>query len=130
MKKSKKPLPEVEIINYGRYARWNRDEKKLPEFVELTDTLEAELDVEFGMIVEIRKAKGRYLDFTINHPSFTDQEGNIEPPFEGTFRVKQNPYRFFLGDTIWEPVDNKKGEWELIISIDETILARKVILLV
>ena len=130
MKKSKKPEPVVEIINYGRYASWNRDEKQLPEFEELTDTLEAELDLEFGMIVEIRRAKGRYLDFIINHPPFTDSDGNVEPPFEGTFRVKQNPYRFFLGDTIWKPVDDKRGEWELILLFEGQELIKKTIHLV
>ena len=130
MKKSNKPKPEVEIINYGKYSRWNRDEKKLPEFIELTDRVEAELDVEFGMIVEIRKARGRYLDFIINHPPFMDEQGKMEPPFEGTFRVKQNPYRFFLGDTVWEPIDDKKGEWELLILFEEEVLAKKSILLI
>ncbi len=130
MKKSKKPHPEVEIINYGRYDRWNSDEKKLPEFVELTETIQTEIDVEFGMIVEIRKAKGRYLDFVINHPPFTDINGKVEPPFEGSFRVKQNPYRFFLGDTVWHPVEDKKGEWELILLFEDEILIKKSILLV
>lgn len=129
MKKSNKPLPEVEIINYGRYSSWDRDSKALPEFQELTETVEASVDVEFGMIVEIRKGKGRYLDFRIDHPPFEDSEGNIEPPFEGTFRVKQNPYRFFLGDTVWEPVEDKKGEWKLSLFIDDVELVSKTILL-
>lgn len=130
MKKSNKPSPEIEIINYGRYNRWDRNSKALPEFLELTDTIEADLDVEFGMIVEIRKARGRYLQFKIDHPPFTDADGNAEPSFEGTFRVRQNPYRFFLGDTIWAPVDDKRGEWTLSILHNEEVLVKKSLLLV
>lgn len=130
MKKSNKPLPEVEIINYGRYNRWDRTSRDLPEFLALTETIEAGIDVEFGMIVEIRKARGRYLDFRIDHPPFADNEGNPEPPFEGSFRVKQNPYRFFLGDTVWKPVEDKKGEWTLSIFYNGQVLAQKSLMLV
>lgn len=130
MKKSNKPVPEVEIINYGRYKQWDRNSRDLPEFLELSEEIKAELDVEFGMIVEIRKGRGRYLDFRIDHPSFTDPEGNVEPPFEGSFRVKQNPYRFFLGDTIWEPIGDKKGEWVLTILFNDEVLAQKRLMLV
>src|SRR5690606_24209134 len=130
MKKSNKPAPEVEIINYGRYKQWDRNSRDLPEFLELSEEIKTELDIEFGMIVEIRKGRGRYLDFRIDHPPFTDAEGNVEPPFEGNFRVKQNPYRFFLGDTIWEPIDDKKGEWVLTLLFNDEILAQKRLMLV
>ncbi len=130
MKRSNKPLPEIEIINYGLYEKWDRSAKALPEFLELTTEIKAELDVEFGMIVEIRKAKGRYFDFVIDHPPFKDKEGNIEPPFEGNFRVKQNPYRFFLGDTIWEPIEDKLGDWILSILVEDQILVSKTLTIV
>ena len=79
MKRSKKPLPEVEIISYGQYTRWDRESKDLPDLVSLTESVEAELDVEFGMIIEIWQAKGRFIQFRIDHPPFTDNEGNIDP---------------------------------------------------
>lgn len=129
MKKSNKPTPEIEIINYGRYSRWERDSKTLPEFIELTEKIEAKPDVEFGMIVEIRKARGRYLDFRIDHPPFKDSDGILEAPFEGAFRVKQNPYRFFLGDTVWEPIEDKKGEWTITIFYQGEALTSKSLLL-
>ena len=125
MKKSNKPKPEIEIINYGQYSRWDRDSKALPDFIELTEKVEAAPDVEFGMIVEIRKARGRYLEFRIDHPPFFGPDGLIEGPFEGQFRVKQNPYRFFLGDTVWEPIDDKKGEWILTIFYNDEPLVSK-----
>jgi len=130
VKRSKKPLPEVEIISYGQYTRWDRESKDLPELVSLTDSVEVELDVEFGMIIEIWQAKGRFIQFSIDHPPFTDNNGNVEPPFEGEYQVKTNPYRFFLGDTIWAPVDDKKGDWTMSVYIDGEELACKTIHLV
>jgi hypothetical protein len=36
------------------------------------------------------------------------------PPFAGEFYVKINDFRFFLGDTVWAPVEDKRGAWRLI----------------
>ncbi len=129
MKRSKKPLPEVEIVSYGKYTKWDRDSRELPELVELTNEVNAEIGVEFGMIVEIFQAKGRFLDFRIDHPPFTDMEGNIELPFEGSYQIRNNPYSFFLGDTVWEPVEDKKGPWTMTVFIDGKKVASKTILL-
>jgi len=125
MKRSNKKLPEVEIISFGRFTRWNSTSRELPQLEELTEAIPAELDVEFGMIVEIRNGKGRYLEYIINHPPFRDNNGNITPPFEGVYQIKSNPYRFFLGDTVWEPVEDKKGTWKLIIRMENKVLAEK-----
>ncbi|MEQ8472471.1 MAG: DUF3859 domain-containing protein [Marinoscillum sp.] len=125
-KKNNRPI-EIELLNYGLYSEWDRDNNNLPKFIELTDYIKAEIGVEFGMIVEIRKARGRYLDFEIDHPPLTDQDGNIELPFTGTFRVKHNPFRFFLGDTIWAPVEDKAGPWKLSILLDDQVLISKTI---
>lgn len=125
-KKNNRPI-EIDLINYGRYSEWDRDNESLPKFIELTDTVEAALGVEFGMIVEIRKARGRYLQFEIDHPPFKDQDGNIEPPFTGTFRVKHNPFHFFLGDTVWDPIEDKRGYWKLSILLDDKMLLSKTI---
>ena len=130
MKKKKNRPIEIELINYGKYSEWDRANESLPKFIELTNTVEAELGVEFGMIVEIKKARGRYLEFEIDHPPFKDAKGNTEPPFTGTFRVKHNPFQFFLGDTIWDPVEDKKGYWKLSILLDDQILITKAINLI
>ena len=130
MKRSKKPLPEVEIISYGRYTTWDRDSKSLPQLLELTETVKAEVGVEFGMLVEIRKGKGRFLDYRIDHPPFADAHGNVSPPFEGTYQVRSNPHVFFLGDTIWEPVEDKTGDWTMSVFCDGMLLASKTVRLV
>lgn len=125
MKRSKKDIPKVEIINYGRYSRWDRGSKELPEFIELTTEIKAELDVEFGMIVEIRQGKGRFMEYLIEHPPFLDETGKIEPPFTGSCQIRKNPYQFFLGDTIWSPIEDKRGDWNLILKIEGKIVAKK-----
>jgi hypothetical protein len=130
MKRSKKALPDVEIISYGKYTRWKDKSRDLPELEVLTDKIKAEMDIEFGMIVEIRHGKGRYMDYIIHHPPFLDNNGDIMPPFEGQYQIKTNPYHFFLGDTIWEPVEDKRGVWEFIIKIDQNVVARKKIELI
>ena len=130
MKKSKKSLPEVEIISYGLYSGWDKTNKELPELIRITDTIKAELDIEFGMIVEIIKAKGRYLSYQIDHPPFTDQKGNVEPSFTGTYHVRANPYRFFLGDSVWAPIDDKKGDWTLSVFFEDILVAQKTITLI
>jgi hypothetical protein len=129
LKRSKKTTPEVEIVSYGKYANWVRESKHLPELVELTEEVKAEVGVEFGMIIEIFKAKGRYLDFVIDHPPFHDEHGNIALPFEGSYQIRSNPFSFFLGDTIWEPVEDKKGPWTMSVFMDDVELASKTILL-
>jgi len=129
LKKSNKPLPKVETVSYGKYSNWDRESRDLPELIDLTVEVNAEIGVEFGMIVEIFKAKGKYLDFRIDHPPFQDEDGNIVLPFEGTHQIRSNPFSFFLGDTIWEPLEDKKGLWTMSVFIDGVELASKTILL-
>jgi len=129
LKRSKKPLPKTEIVSYGRYTDWDRESKKLPELVDLTNEVRAEIGVEFGIIVEIFQAKGRFLDFVIDHPPFKDETGEVSPPFEGSYQIRNNPYAFFLGDTIWDPVEDKRGPWTMTVMMDGKTLAEKTILL-
>ncbi|MFY0607113.1 MAG: DUF3859 domain-containing protein [Cyclobacteriaceae bacterium] len=128
-KKNNRPI-EVEIINYGQYSEWDRESHQLPQFEKLTHEVIADIGVEFGMIVEIRKGRNRYLEFIIDHPPFTNDAGEWEPPFTGTFRVKHNPYQFFLGDSIWAPVENKKGPWTMSILLDGEVLVSKTLELI
>lgn len=128
-KKNNRPL-EIELINYGKYSEWDRDAGNLPKFLELTQVVKAEMGVEFGMIVQIRKARGRYLDFLIEHPPFNDEHGEPAPPFRDTFRVKHNPFHFFLGDTVWAPIEDKLGDWKLSILLEDQVLITRTITLV
>ncbi len=118
-----KPKFTWELDSWGIYSPWDRQSKQLPEPREITDTIPCIKDIEFGYILTIKKAKGKKIHFTIDHPPFKDSQGNIRPPFTGEVYVKKNSWDFFLGDTIWEPLGDKVGPWRLITRIDDVILA-------
>lgn len=118
-----KRKPEVRLRSCGIYTQWEADSKELPRFVEATHRILAEIGVEFGFVVDIRGAKNRQLDYCIDHPGILDAEGKRRPPFDGTVYVKQNDWKFFLGDTIWEPIADKLGKWRLTLELDGEIVA-------
>jgi hypothetical protein len=120
-----KKKPDVSMHSYGLYAGWDRESKVLPRLVKITSEIEAELGVEFGYVLRIRHARNGKITFRIAHPPFKDGDGNMAPPFDGELYVKTNDYRFFLGDTIWAPVENKRGEWQLVTWLDGRKVADK-----
>jgi len=122
--------PEVDIHSCGIYDGWDRESRELPTLVSITNEIEAKLDVEFGYILRIRNARNCRITFRIEHPPFMDSSGRPAPPFEGELYVKTNDYRFFLGDTIWSPVEDKRGEWRLITWLDDEKVADKTLMLI
>jgi hypothetical protein len=122
--------PAVSIHSYGLYTRWDRDSKSLPDLVKITTEIEAALDVEFGYTLRILNARNSKIRFCIEHPPFMDSSGNPAQPFEGELYVKTNDFRFFLGDTVWLPIEDKRGEWRLITWLDGKKVADKTLLLV
>ena len=115
--------PEVTMHSHGLYDGWDRNSKELPNLVSMTSEIETELGIEFGYILRIRNARNARITFRIEHPPFKDGEGNVAPPFEGELYVKTNDFRFFLGDTIWAPVEDKRGEWRLTTWLDGALVA-------
>ncbi len=116
---------ESELYSYGIYSKWDRSTKELPKLIKITDQIPLELDIEFGYIVQIKGAKGKRIQFKIDHPPFRDETGNIAQPFTGEFFIRTNDYQFFLGDTIWKPIHDKKGEWKITTWLDEKIIIQK-----
>ncbi len=116
--------------SHGRYDGWIRESKDLPRLVEITTEVEASLDVEFGYILRIRNARNSKIVFRIEHPPFKNSEGGIAPPFDGDLYVKTNDFRFFLGDTVWAPVEDKRGAWRLITWLDGEKVADRTLMLV
>jgi hypothetical protein len=110
-------------ISYGIYTPWDRDSKTLPKVLEFTRSIPARIDIEFGTILNIKKAKGKQLLFCIHHPPFNDKAGKVAPPFTGTEYVRSNDWHFFLGDTIWAPVNDKIGTWRLTVELDGQTVA-------
>jgi len=120
----------VTMHSHGVYDGWDRDSKELPTLVKITTEIEAALDVEFGYILRIRNARNSKITFCIEHPPFQDSSGQPAAPFQGELYVKTNDFRFFLGDTVWAPVEDKRGEWRLITWLDGEKVADKALLLV
>ncbi len=116
---------ESELYSYGIYSKWDRSSKDLPKLMKITDQIPLELDMEFGYIILIKGAKGKRILFKIEHPPFRDNSGNIAEPFTGEIFIRTNDYKFFLGDTIWAPIIDKKGEWKLTTWLDGEIIIQK-----
>ena len=113
-----KKKPEVTLHSHGLYDGWDRESKALPNLLRITREIEAAPDVEFGYILRIRNARNSKITFRIEHPPFKGADGEIAPPFVGELYVKNNDFRFFLGDMIWSPVEDKRGDWRLITWLD------------
>ncbi|MEI6890828.1 MAG: DUF3859 domain-containing protein [Pontiella sp.] len=120
----------VTMHSHGRYDGWDRGSKDLPTLVKITTEIEAVLEVEFGYILRIRNARKGKISFRIEHPPFKGADGEMAPPFDGELYVKTNDFRFFLGDTIWDPVEDKRGAWRLITWLDGEKVADKTLMMV
>lgn len=121
----KRKKPEIELYSYGIYSSWDRKSRDLPKLQKITTEIPVFPDVEFGYVLKIKGGKGEVLEFTINHPSFFDKDGKIAPPFSGEVVINSNDWEFFLGDTVWEPYEDKAGKWELITRLRGKEIARK-----
>lgn len=121
----KRRKPVFEIISYGEYSRWDRESKMIPKIQKIATEIEAETGTEFGYVLQIRQGKGETIEFRIDHPPFTDENGEVVPPFTGEQFIRTNDYLFYLGDCIWDPPEDKFGEWELTTWHNGKLVARK-----
>ena len=117
--------PEIKMRSFGIYEKWDADSKTLPRVIEFTTEVPAEIDIEFGFVVDIKGAKNEELFYCIDHPGILDSEGNRRDPFDGTVYVKTNDWQFYLGDTIWAPIDDKLGHWHMWIELAGAVIAEK-----
>lgn len=118
-----KKKPEVKLKSWGIYTPWESESKELPRLIKVTRDIPCELDVEFGYIVNIKKAKNLKLQYCIDHPGIPDEDGVPMEPFAGEVFIKQNDWDFFIGDTIWKPVENKQGPWRITLAIEGNLVA-------
>ena len=125
-----KQKPDVKIESCGLYTPLEKEGKELPKLVRFTDEIPCELGVEFGYILHIRKGRGMKLTFQIDHPPFTDNKGSIRPPFTDELYVRSNDWKFFLGDTTWEPLEDKAGPWRIRSWLDGQLIADQTLTLV
>lgn len=117
--------PVVKMQTYGIHTQWDRDAKTLPQVKAFTTDIPADIDIEFGFTVNIKKARGAKISYCIEHPGILDAEGQVRAPFTGTVHVTNNDWDFYLGDTVWLPIADKCGAWRMFISLDNKILAEK-----
>ena len=110
---------------FGTYTRWDSSSKELPRFTECTTRIRAEVDVEFGFVVNVKGGKNQELHYCIDHPGIRDAAGAVRPPFDGTVYIKTNDWNFYLGDTIWEPISDKLGDWRMTLELDGNLIADK-----
>lgn len=125
-----KHRPEVKIESCGLYTPLDKESKELPKLIRFTDEIRCEPGVEFGYILHIKKARGMKLTFQIDHPPFSDAEGKLRPPFTSEEYVPSNDWKFFLGDTTWEPIEDKAGPWRIRTWIDGDLVADRTLTLV
>jgi len=116
---------EIEMVSWGRYTSWRSTMKELPQILEFTTDIPCNLDQEFGFTLVIKNGKGKIIDFCIEHPPFTNNLGKSEPSFTGKYHIKNNNYRFYLGDRIWEPIEDKRGLWVVTAMINKEVIAQK-----
>lgn len=120
-----KRKPEIKLRSYGIYQDWDPASRTLPRIKEFTLNVPAEVDVEFGFVVNIRNAKNQEMYFCIDHPGILDADGQRRTPFDGTVYIKDNDWDFYLGDTIWLPIADKIGLWRMWLELDDRVIAEK-----
>ncbi|MDK2857373.1 MAG: hypothetical protein PWQ29_1745 [Verrucomicrobiota bacterium] len=113
----------MKIESCGLYTPLEKEGRDLPKLIRFTDDIPCGPDVEFGYILHIRKGRGMKLTFQIDHPPFCSTQGEIEPPFNGEVYVRSSDWKFFLGDTIGEPFEDKTGEWRIRTWLDGNLVA-------
>lgn len=121
-----KRKPVFKMISYGEYEKWDRESPDIPHILNFTTRINAETGTEFGYVLHITKAKGETITFKIEHPPFKDETGEVAPPFEGEQFIHVNDFRFYLGDCVWEPLEDKLGTWELSTYHKGRVVAHKV----
>ena len=122
---SKKRLPvSISIKNYGLYAKWSNSCSEFPKFLKFTKVIPARIEAEFGFIINVKGGKGQKLSYRIVHPVFIDDNnGEFAGDFVGDIPIRTNDWSAYIGDTLWDPVGDKIGDWRVIAELNGEIVA-------
>ncbi len=116
--------------SFGIYERFDNDAKDLPRFQERTAKIPYREDIEFGYVLHITGGKGKKLTFQIDHPPFKNDSGQIAPSFTGEIYINSNDYKFYLGDRVWLPLEDKQGPWRLRTFCEKKTIADKTLTII
>lgn len=120
-----KKKPQITLRSYGIYSTWESKSKDLPKIMEFTTEVPAEIDIEFGLTINVKSARGQKIFYCIDHPGIYDTNGNIRAPFTGEVHITNNDWDFYLGDTVWSPIHDKCGCWKMSITLNGDVVANK-----
>lgn len=124
-----KQKPAVTLTNYGIYSQWDEYARTLPKLIEVTTDVPLREHIEFGFIVNIKRAKNEKVHYCIAHPDIPGKDGEPMAPFIGEEFIKNNDWDFYLGDTLWLPLDDKAGHWHMSLSMNGQTIAEKTFLI-
>ncbi|MEO0514830.1 MAG: DUF3859 domain-containing protein [Planctomycetota bacterium] len=118
--------PVIQEVSYGLYDRFEAEGKGLPRVREFTSAVPAVVGQEFGFVIKIKHGRGLRIDFEIDHPRILHREtGDVMEPFRGEVFVRDSDFDFFLGDALWEPIEQMIGEWTLSTKLDGKLVNRR-----
>jgi hypothetical protein len=120
-----KVKPIFSMTSYGVYSQWEEKSKDLPKLIEATTDVPLRENIEFGFILNVKKAKNEQITYWIYHPGIPDEDGEPMAPFTGDVYIKNNTWNFYLGDTIWQPLETKAGHWRMAIEYQGKVIAEK-----
>ena len=120
-----KQKPVIKLQTYGIHSAWQSKSKALPQIKEFTTDIPAEIDIEFGLIINIKNARGGKIFYCIDHPGICDDKGQVRAAFTGEVQISNNNWDFYLGDTIWAPIEDKCGPWRMTITLNKQLIADK-----
>ena len=89
-----KQKPVIKLQTYGIHSKWQSKAKALPQIKEFTTDIPAEIDIEFGLIVNIKNARGAKIFYCIDHPGIHDDAGKLRAPFTGEVHITNNDWDF------------------------------------
>lgn len=120
-----KQKPIIKMQTYGIHSHWDSKSKALPKIKQFTTDIPAEIDIEFGFIINIKSARGSKINYCIDHPNIHNKQGVLMSAFTGEVHVNNNDWDFYLGDTIWAPIEDKCGPWKMTIELNNKVIAEK-----
>jgi len=120
-----KKKPAIKMQTYGIYSHWDAKSKELPKIKEFTTDIPAAIDIEFGFVINVKNARGKKAYYCIDHPNVHNKAGEPCEAFTGEVHITNNDWSFYLGDTIWAPIEDKCGAWRMTIELDGDVIADK-----